>query len=146
MTEPSAETAGPPGRASGRAPRSGRAFAVYTGLRILLVVAVWFAIELVTPLRGVLSIAVAILVSGAISLVVLRQPREELGQGVAGFFSRMNARIDASTTAEDAWDDERRAREARASQAEQGAEEQAVGEEQGARPLEHGDERRPDGA
>lgn len=120
-----------------------RAFIVYTALRVGLVLALWWLLQLVTPLRGVLALVVAILVSGLISLFLLNGPRQRMGEGVAGFFGRLNARIDASASAEDAWDDELRAR---ASAREQDAEQDAVDPEQDARAGQDGDERGPDRA
>lgn len=130
-------TASPPPESTGRT-SARRAFVVYTALRIGLVLALWWLIQLVTPLRGVLALAVAILVSGLVSLVLLNRPRQAMGEGVAGFFARMNARIDASAAAEDAWDDELRAR---ASAAEQDAQEDAVRADEQAGAREDGDER-----
>ena len=118
-----------------------RAFVVYTALRIGLVLALWWLLQLVTPLRGVLALVVAILASGILSLFLLNGPRQRMGEGVAGFFGRLNARIDASAAAEDAWDDELRAR---ASAPEQEAQQDAVDPQQDARAGEDGDESRPD--
>lgn len=119
-----------------------RAFVVYTLLRLLLLGAVWGVIQLTTPLRGLLALAVALLVSGLVSVFVLDRQRERLSVGVAGFFQRLNARIDASTRAEDEWDDERRT--VAASEGEQAAEQQAVDEDDDPGALEHPDERGPD--
>ena len=87
--------------------RSSKALAVviYTVLRIALFVAVWLLLELLTPVHGLWAIVAAILMSGAISIVVLDRPRGEVGRAAAGFFGRLNARIDASARAEDV-DDE----------------------------------------
>lgn len=137
-----------------------RAFIVYTALRLLVLAVVWGVLQLTTPLRGLLAIAVALLISGLVSLFVLDRQRERLSIGVAGFFGRLNARIDASSRAEDEWDDERRATASSASsassaspaapaapapsQGEQTAEQQAVHEDQQSGALEHPDERGPD--
>jgi hypothetical protein len=43
----------------------------------------------------------AILISGAISIVALNGQRNVMSEALFGFFRRMNARIDASTRAED---------------------------------------------
>jgi hypothetical protein len=116
-----------------------RAFVIYTVLRIGLVLALWWLLQLVTPLRGIVALAVAILVSGLLSLVLLNKPRAAMGEGVAGFFSRLNAKIDASTSAEDAWDDERRS-----SSSQQRAEQQSVDAQEEAGPLQDGHEGHPD--
>ncbi|MCX6433128.1 MAG: DUF4229 domain-containing protein [Actinobacteria bacterium] len=82
------------------------AVVVYTVLRIALFVAVWLVLELLTPVHGLWAIVAAILMSGAISIVVLDRPRGKVGVAAAGFFGRINARIDASARAEDVDDAE----------------------------------------
>jgi hypothetical protein len=74
---------------------------VYTALRIAVFAAVWLTIELLTPLSGVWAIVVAILVSGAVSLLLLDRQRGRVGAAAAGFFGRLNERIEASARAED---------------------------------------------
>lgn len=81
-----------------------RGIAVYTGLRVALLLAVWLLIQVVTPMRGLLAIAVAVVISGVISFIVLDRPRDRASAGLAGAFSRINDRIERSRTAED-WDD-----------------------------------------
>jgi hypothetical protein len=78
---------------------------VYTVLRVALFAAVWLTIELLTPISGLLAIIAAILVSGAISLLVLDRQRGRAASVAAGFFGRINERIEASARAEDV-DDE----------------------------------------
>jgi hypothetical protein len=78
---------------------------VYTVLRVALFFAVWLTIELLTPINGLLAIIAAILVSGAISLLVLDRQRGRAASVAAGFFGRINERIEASARAEDV-DDE----------------------------------------
>lgn len=77
------------------------AIAVYSALRLGLLAGVWLIIELLTPISGVWAIVLAILVSGALSIVVLDRVRNRAGLAVGGFFSSINARIDASARAED---------------------------------------------
>jgi hypothetical protein len=77
------------------------AVAAYTLLRVGLFAVVWLVIELLTPINGVWAIVAAILMSGAISLIVLDRQRAAVGQAAAGFFGRINARIEASARAED---------------------------------------------
>lgn len=77
---------------------------IYTVLRIALFAAVWLVLELLTPVHGVWAIVAAILMSGAISIVVLDRPRGQVGVAAAGFFGRINARIEASARAEDVED------------------------------------------
>jgi hypothetical protein len=77
------------------------AILVYTALRAVLLAAVWLVVELVTPIHGVWAVVVALLISGAISVVVLDRQRGAVGHVAAGFFGRINDRIEASTRAED---------------------------------------------
>lgn len=79
---------------------SGRAFFVYTGLRILLLVAVGGLLYLVGA-RGLLLLVLAFVVSGALSLVWLDRPRAQMGEGVGRAIGRVNDRIDAAAAAED---------------------------------------------
>lgn len=77
------------------------AIVVYTVLRVLLLLAVWGLITWLTPLQGLWALALALLISGSISLFVLDRQRDEMSVGVARFFSGINERIDASARAED---------------------------------------------
>ena len=79
-----------------------RSIAVYTGLRVAIFVVFWLPLQLFTPLRGVLAVGAALLMSGAVSLVVLDRQRGRMGRATAGFFERPNDRIGASARAEDA--------------------------------------------
>ena len=74
---------------------------VYTLLRIALFAVVWVLTWLLTPLDGLWSAVAAILVSGALSLVLLDRQRGRVGQAAGRFFSRINDRIDAAARAED---------------------------------------------
>ncbi len=78
---------------------------IYTGLRLLLLLAVWLLIELVTPLRGLTSVVVALLASGVISLFLLNRQRASMSVVVGSFFRGINERIDAAARAEDVDDD-----------------------------------------
>lgn len=80
---------------------SGLAIAWYTLLRVLLLVGVWLLLQWLTPLRGIWAIVAALLVSGGISLLLLNRQRDAVSIGVAGFFGRINERIEASKIAED---------------------------------------------
>lgn len=73
----------------------------YTLLRVLIFGAAWVLLVWLTPLDGVYAIVMAILVSGIISIPLLSHQRDLVSVGIAGFFRRMNERIDASTRAED---------------------------------------------
>lgn len=74
---------------------------VYTVMRIGLFVAVWVLVQLLTPLRGLWAVVVAILVSGLVSVFLLNRQRTDMGDVIGGFFRRINARIDAASQAED---------------------------------------------
>jgi len=74
---------------------------VYTLLRVGIFLVFWLPLHFLTPLRGLLAAAAALLMSGAVSLVVLDRQRGRVGRAAGGFFERLNARIDASTRAED---------------------------------------------
>ena len=81
------------------------AITVYTVLRVALFAAVWLTLELLTPISGLWAIVLAILFSGAISIVVLDRQRDRVGAVAAGFFRGINERIEASARAEDDDDD-----------------------------------------
>lgn len=74
---------------------------IYTGMRILLFIAIWLLLQVLTPLRGLWGIAAAILISGLISIFVLNRQRDAMSSTVGAFFHRINERIDASARAED---------------------------------------------
>lgn len=80
-------------------------FLVYTLLRLLVFVAVWLLVQVITPWRGLVAVAVAILISGGISLFLLDRPRGQVALGVDAFMRRINDRIEASARAEDVEDD-----------------------------------------
>jgi hypothetical protein len=101
--------------------------AVYTVLRLVLFLAVWAVLWFLTPLDALWSSVAAILISGAISVVVLDRQRGRVGVAAGGFFSRINARIDASTRSEDIDDGEESAAEV-SGQREKGPEGQPVDE------------------
>ncbi len=79
---------------------SGRAFFVYTGLRLLLLLGVG-ALLYATGARGFLLLVLAFLLSGALSLVWLDRPRAKMSQGFGKAVSRVNDKIDAAAAAED---------------------------------------------
>jgi len=98
---------------------------VYTVLRIALFGALWFLIDMLTPLSSLLSAVAAILISGALSVVLLDRQRGAMGQAVGGFFERINDRIERSARAEDEADDR-----ARSGQGEQPADHKPEDEKQ----------------
>lgn len=114
-----------------------RGIAIYTGLRLALLAAVWLLIQVVTPMRGLLAIAVALVISGIISFILLDRTRDQASAGLSGIFGRMNDRIERSRTAED-WDEP-----AASGQADAQAEQQAVDEHEQSGALEDGHESAP---
>jgi hypothetical protein len=84
--------------------RSGAlSIAVYTAMRVGLFIGVWLLLQLLTPLRGLWAVAIAIVASGLISVFLLNRQRAAMSSVVGGFFGRINARIDAASQAEDEW-------------------------------------------
>ncbi len=86
--------------------RGALSIAVYTAMRVGLFAGVWLLLQLLTPVRGLWAVAVAILASGLISLFLLNRQRAAMSSVVGGFFGRINARIDAASQAEDDWDEQ----------------------------------------
>ena len=80
--------------------------AVYSAMRVGLFIGVWLLLQLLTPLRGLWAVALAIVASGLISLFLLNRQRAAMSSVVGGFFGRINARIDAASQAEDDWDEQ----------------------------------------
>jgi len=104
---------------------------VYTALRLGLFVILWLIIDKLTPLGTLWSAVAAILISGALSVVLLDRQRGAMAQAVGGFFDRINQRIERSASAEDEADE--RARSAGAghsSEREQDAHNQPEGKQQ----------------
>ncbi len=124
-------------------PRASRiwAIAVYTGLRILLFLLVWLTIELLTPISGVWALVAALLVSGALSIVLLDRQRAKVAVVADGVFKGINERIEASARAEDVDDPATSAAAQESAQGEQAAEGQPVDEQQDPGELEGGHER-----
>jgi len=78
-----------------------RAVIVYSILRIGIFLAAWALIWYLTPLDALWAAVAGLLISGAVSLVVLDRQRGRVGRATGRFFSRINERIDAATRAED---------------------------------------------
>jgi len=78
-----------------------KAILIYTSLRVGLFALIWVIVDLLTPVHGVAAAIVAVLISGALSIVVLDRQRGAVGEVAAGFFGRINSRIEASARAED---------------------------------------------
>jgi len=74
--------------------------ATYFVARVALLAAIG-ALVYALGMRGIPLIIVAFLASGLLSYIVLNRARGEMGSKVGGYFSRMNARIDSGSNAED---------------------------------------------
>jgi len=81
--------------------RSSWSIALYTALRLAMFAVAWILLELLTPIHGLLAAAFAIAISGAVSFIALNGQRDAMSSALFGFFRRMNAKIEASTRAED---------------------------------------------
>ena len=79
---------------------AGRALLVYTGLRILLLLAVGGLLYL-TGARGFLLFLLAFVVSGALSLVWLDKPRGQASAGFGRWMGKRNARIEEAAPVDD---------------------------------------------
>ena len=121
------------------------AIAVYTVLRVLVFLGVWALLWVLTPLDALWSAVAAILISGAISLVLLDRQRGRVGRAAGGFFARINARIDAATRAEDI-DEPWPVPVAGSRDGEQATKGESVDQQQDPGRLESGDEGRAGGA
>jgi hypothetical protein len=75
-------------------------------MRIGILLGVWWLIQLISPLRGLWALVVAVLVSGAVSWFALDHQRSAMSAVVGGFFGRINDRIEAASRAEDEADDQ----------------------------------------
>lgn len=81
---------------------------IYTSSRILLFVAT-AAVFWLVGFRGLLLLAVALLVSGLLSFVLLSGQRDAMSAAVVETGGRFKRKLDERTTAEDAADDAQRA-------------------------------------
>lgn len=79
-----------------------RGLLVYTGLRLALLAAVWLIVQLVTPWRGLLAVAVALAVSGVIGFFLLDRTRDAASVSVWRVFRRIDDRIQRNALVEDA--------------------------------------------
>ncbi|MSV54181.1 MAG: DUF4229 domain-containing protein [Actinobacteria bacterium] len=75
-------------------------FISYTLARFGLLV-LTLGIGYVAGLRGVILLILGFLGSGIVSFVLLNKQRSQLGGRIAGYFSNLNAKIDANTRKED---------------------------------------------
>ena len=105
---------------------------------------VWLTLELLTPIAGVWALVVALLISGALSLVLLDRQRGKVAVVADGFFSGINERIEASARAEDVDDPVEPEPAGGSGEGEQAPEGQAMDEDEHPGLLEGGDERGPE--
>lgn len=105
----------------------------YTTIRLALVVLVWLALQFFTPIRGLLAIALALLISALFSILFLSKQRDAMSESMFGFFRRLNERIDASAAKEDDLD------------AESQSQHDAVDQQKNPGGFEDGDQGRPAG-
>lgn len=120
-----------------------RGIAIYTGLRLALLAGVWLVIQIVTPMRGLLAVAVALVISGVISFIVLDRPRDRASAGLSGVFRRIDDRIERSKVAEDFDDEPAHPGEGPTQDSGEGksrSEQEAIGKDEQAGGLEHGHE------
>jgi len=109
------------------------AWVSYTTIRLALVVLVWLAIQFFTPIRGLLAIALALLISAVFSIIFLSKQRDAMSESVFGFFRKLNERIDASAAKEDYLD------------ADPQAQQDSVNQQDNPGGFEDGDQGRPAG-
>jgi hypothetical protein len=114
----------------------------YTSIRLALVILVWLVLQLFTPVRGLLAMALALLASATFSIIFLGRQRDAMSESMFGFFRRLNERIDASAAKEDYLDDGPDT----GSQAKPEPQDNAVDQQQIPGGLEDGDQGRPSGA
>lgn len=76
------------------------AILIYTGLRLLLLVAV-IGLFHSLGMRGILLLVSGFAVSAVLSYFLLSAPRDAMAQKMSGFFGRLNSRIDTATQGED---------------------------------------------
>ncbi|MCP4743557.1 MAG: DUF4229 domain-containing protein [Actinomycetales bacterium] len=109
---------------------------VFTVLRIGLFLGVWLLLQVITPLRGLWVLVVAIILSGVISAFTLNRQRSAMGEVVGRFFGGINDRIDAASRAEDDSDEQ--------GQDQSDGERETVSNDESAGGDESGDERGSD--
>lgn len=81
-------------------------FVAYTVVRLLLWLGVWAILQFLTPVKGILALVLALLISSAISIVLLDRQRDAMSESVGAFFGGINRKIESSAAAEDVWQQE----------------------------------------
>ena len=69
-----------------------------------MLLAVFLGLGYLVGLRGPILLILSFLGSGLVSLIVLNNQRSQLGARIAGYFSGINAKIDANSRKEDLGD------------------------------------------
>lgn len=82
---------------------SGVAILIYTGMRLLLLVAV-IGLFHALGMRDILLLVAGFAVSAVLSYFLLSTPRDAMAQKLSGFFGRLNNRIDSAAEGEDVED------------------------------------------
>lgn len=100
----------------------------------------WFVFQLFTPIRGLLAIALALLISALFSILFLNKQRDAMSESMFGFFRRLNERIDASAAKEDYEDQDELNLDS-----ESQTQHEAVDQQKDPGGLEDGDQGRPSG-
>ena len=113
----------------------------YTAARLLLWLAVWALLQFLTPVKGLLAVVLGLLLSSAISIIVLDRQRDVMSEGIGSFFGNINQKIANSEAAEDAWQDE--IRESRSAPSQNGSASQAVSQNENAALFERNDQHGP---
>ena len=127
-----------------KAPNRWLTTAMYTAARLLLWLAIWALLQFLTPVKGLLAVVLSLLISSAISIIVLDRQRDVMSEGIGSFFGGINQKIANSAAAEDAWQDEIRA--AQSGPGQQSSAGQAVDQDQQATLLEGNDQLGSDSA
>lgn len=127
-----------------KAPNRWLTAVMYTAARLLLWLAIWALLQFLTPVKGLLAVVLSLLISSAISIIMLDRQRDVMSEGVGAFFGGINQKIANSAAAEDAWQEEIRA--AQSGPGQQSAASQAVDQDQQATLLEGNDQRGTDSA
>ncbi len=121
-----------------KAPNRWLTTALYTAARLLLWLAIWALLQYLTPVKGLLAVVLGLLISSAISIIVLDRQRDVMSEGIGSFFGGINQKIANSAAAEDAWQEEIRA--AQSGPGQQSGAAQAVDQDQQATLLEGNDQ------
>lgn len=127
-----------------KAPNRWLTVVMYTAARLLLWLVIWALLQFLTPVKGLLAVVLSLLISSAISIIMLDRQRDVMSEGVGAFFGGINQKIANSAAAEDAWQEEIRA--AQSGPGQQSAASQAVDQDQQATLLEGNDQRGTDSA